>query len=546
MRAALLILLNSLWWMSCLPAWFRFRAGTRNPRKSQERVLRRQARLHGLSEENEEYSAFTRQPLTDYEDYREKIEDIRRGELRGLTASQVKLLEPTSGSRGGRKLIPYTAELRREFQTALGAWIGDLYLRYPGLLRSTQYWSISPSTAAPETDTESAVRVGFAADEEYLAGWQRFAAGRVLAVPPEVRAISDPGVFELITVLFLLRDHRLGLISVWHPSFLRLLSHRAVEERKRLVQAIHAGGLPKGLDLPGQICSKLAARLGPLPERARCVDQALAGEKPDWRTIWPRLQVISCWADGRAGREAAELLKEFPGVDLQPKGLLATEGVVTIPWGKDQRRVCVPNGHFLEFADAADGTVHPLWALVEGREYTVILTTGNGFRRYRLGDRVRVTGFVNKTPCLEFLGRTGAVVDVVGEKLHAEEVERALNVCEDQFAAVFEFALLAPRRDASNWGYVLYAEGTMPEDSESLAARLEEELSANYHYRHARNIGQLSPVHLCRVKHGAARYRQRLAAGGSRLGDVKFSVLRSEDDWGEVFAMKGGAACGLV
>ncbi|MDT8389972.1 MAG: GH3 auxin-responsive promoter family protein [Lentisphaeria bacterium] len=540
MRTPLIFLLNALWWISCLPAWFRFRMATRRPRRAQEQALRRQTRLRGAPREARAYPGFSRYPLTDYEDYREKIEAIRSGKRCGLTPRPTLLLEPTSGSRGGRKLIPYTAELRREFQAALGAWIGDVYIRYPVLLRSTQYWAISPSTVPRESATAGAVPVGFAADGDYLPGWQRFAAGKLLAVPPEVGTISDPEMAEVITVLCLLRDDRLGLISVWHPSFLRLLLRRAVNERERLVQAIHDGGSPAGIDLPGPLKRRLEKRFCPRPGRARRVNQALAGDSPDWRAIWPRLRVMSCWADGRAGREAAELLKQFPGVAMQPKGLLATEGVVTIPWGKDQRRVCVPNGHFLEFEDAADGSVHPLWELVEGREYTVILTTGNGFCRYRLGDRVSVTGFAGATPCLEFLGRAGAVVDVVGEKLHAGEVERALKTCEDQCGAVFEFAVLAPRRDPSGWGYVLYTEGAAIVDGESFAARFDEELSANYHYRHARHLGQLSPLQLRRVEHGAARYRQRLAVGGTRLGDVKFSVLRPEDDWEDVFTVKGG------
>ena len=39
--------------------------------------------------------------------------------------------------------------------------------------------------------------------------------------------------------------------------------------------------------------------------------------------LWPRLEVISCWADGNAAGAAAALAARFPYVDLQPKGLLA-------------------------------------------------------------------------------------------------------------------------------------------------------------------------------------------------------------------------------
>ena len=52
------------------------------------------------------------------------------------------------------------------------------------------------------------------------------------------------------------------------------------------------------------------------------------------------------------------------------------------------------------------------------REYDIVLTQHGGLYRYRIGDRVRVTRFYQATPCLEFVGRSDAVCDLTGEKLH--------------------------------------------------------------------------------------------------------------------------------
>src|SRR5262249_58840274 len=54
-----------------------------------------------------------RVPLSSYDDYADSIRRIADGEHGVLTAERVELLEPTSGSIGGEKLIPYTATLRR-------------------------------------------------------------------------------------------------------------------------------------------------------------------------------------------------------------------------------------------------------------------------------------------------------------------------------------------------------------------------------------------------------------------------------------------------
>ena len=58
----------------------------------------------------------------------------------------------------------------------------------------------------------------------------------------------------------------------------------------------------------------------------------------------------------------------------------------------------------------------PLEKLRKGNEYEVVVTTSGGLWRYRLGDRVLVDGFVQKTPSLRFLGRPGNVSDLFGEK----------------------------------------------------------------------------------------------------------------------------------
>ena len=54
--------------------------------------------------------------------------------------------------------------------------------------------------------------------------------------------------------------------------------------------------------------------------------------------LWPRLRVVSCWDQGRARAEADTIRRWFPRARVQGKGLLATEGVVSVP---DPGRVIV-------------------------------------------------------------------------------------------------------------------------------------------------------------------------------------------------------------
>src|SRR5262249_30868109 len=157
---------------------------------------------------------------------------------------------------------------------------------------------------------------------------------------------------------------------------------------ERLLHDIHCG-------TPGLLSSS--------PQRAR---ELSAADPHEPETLWPELRLISCWADAAASLAAADLQKRFPRTLLQPKGLIATEAFVTLPF--DGQHPLAIHSHFFEFIDGA-GDVRPIEALRDDEEYEVVVTTGSGLWRYRLGDRVRVTGWVEKTPSLKFLGRSGNV-----------------------------------------------------------------------------------------------------------------------------------------
>ena len=175
--------------------------------------------------------------------------------------------------------------------------------------------------------------------------------------------------------------------------------------------------------------------------------------------------------------------------------------------------------------------------LAPGGVYSVVVTTGGGLYRYRLEDRVEVTGFAGRTPSLRFLGREGHVSDLRGEKLHESFVAGALARAFRRLAIAPRFAMLAPEADsASAPRYVLYLEiaGQVPP---GLAAAAEEEMAANPHYRACVALGQLAPAAVFLVEGPAfPRYLQRCRERGQRLGDVKPLALSSDFGWLNVFS----------
>src|SRR5205823_9898538 len=58
-------------------------------------------------------------PLCDYESCSPDILRIAAGERNVLTSEPVRLFEPTSGSSGAQKWVPYNRALQREFQAGI-------------------------------------------------------------------------------------------------------------------------------------------------------------------------------------------------------------------------------------------------------------------------------------------------------------------------------------------------------------------------------------------------------------------------------------------
>lgn len=526
---------NSLWLASNWPPLISYRQALRCPVEIQARLLRGYltknadtafGRGHGFSQ-IKCYDEFARRvPLSDYDDLRPWIERIQSGEGRTITADRITHLVPTGGSTGSRKLIPFTAGLQREFNRAIGAWIADLYGRHPSLGIGAAYWSISPAIQI-ENPEASAVRIGFDDDSAYLGGTRKRFVDAVMAVPSQIRLVSDTEQFRYVTLLCLLRRPDLRLISVWHPSFLSLLLDALPEFWKYLLEDIQSGGCRYAKSLSSIVLQAL--KLRPLPHRARHLSNANPFEP---ETIWPDLKVISCWGDGHAEFARADLEHRFPSALIRSKGLLATECFVTIPFAGSYPLAVT--SHFFEFIDE-HGRTRLAHELKKDGIYEVVVTTGGGLWRYRLQDRVQVAGYLGNTPSLRFLGRAGNVSDRCGEKLSEHFVAQAIRAATADLQFLPRFALLAPdeSRVAPACGYTLYVEGNVPAE---IGERLEQLLCENVHYAWCRKLGQLKPTRLFKIEDGGYQtFIARRRLDGKRIGEIKPCALSTDADWSKYF-----------
>ena len=507
-------IVNRLWigtqWLNAR----RFAAALWQPRRTQIEILRRYVERNELTEFGRRYRFSdvrsplefrSRVPLSRFEDYIEAIERIRGGEPDVLTADRVRRLEPTSGTSQARKLIPWTASLQGELRRAVGPWLVDIARSHPGIRNGRSWWAVSP--ALPGEDEGGAVAVGFDSDRDYLGGSLGWLTGKILVDCDDLRLTADIDSFRRRTALRLLAADDLCLISVWHPSFFSLLLDYMLEHWSTLLDDVAGGREAK--------------------VHARRISELRNADPTQPATVWPQLKLISCWAEGHAEAPARDLQRRFANVCVQSKGLLATEGVVSVPW-QGSRPLAV-RSHFFEFLDGG-GEARFAWELEKDATYSVVITTGGGLYRYCLDDEVRVDGFVGETPDLRFVGRRGSVSDLCGEKLSEAFVAEALSRLLPTHAPHAAFALLSPYDDGeATVGYRLYVDDAGPADwSDSLEA----ELARNPHYANCVYVGQLQPVVV--VNAGAearARFLARMNELGQRLGDIKPVALSARTDW---------------
>lgn len=474
-------LLNAAWMASCAPEAWRFRRACRDVADTQARLLVETVRAnrdtwfgrkHGFDRVHAPTDFRNAVPLATADDFADSVRRIGGGESNVLTAEPVEMLEPTSGSTGGEKLVPYTRTRLRQLQRAVAVWVYDLFRNRPAVRQGRAYWSISPALGGPRR-SPGGLPIGFDADAAYLGRLERFALRRLLAVPEHVCRITDIDGFRSATLAHLQRARDLAFISVWSPTFL----------------------------------TALLARLGRPP-----------------RELWPRLALVSCWADAASAAYIPELRALLPGVEIQPKGLLATEGVVSVPLIGRPGAVLAIRSHVFEFL-TDDGRAYWPHELDVGGRYEIVLTTGGGLYRYRLRDLVEVVGRYEQCPLVRFVGKADRTCDLVGEKLGEPFVRGVLDRL-----GVRGFAMLVPVAGRAPH-YRLYCDDGVGPGPSALDAAL----SANPHYRYARQLGQLGPPNVRAVADGWAKYERSCVARGVRAGNVKPTALDGWPDWPAVF-----------
>lgn len=484
------------------PAWQAFEYALQHPQQTQMQTLSEILDLADAANITT-YAQFKELPLQTYEDLENRITQAIAHKGPPLSRRPPRFYEPTSGSSGARKLIPYTPALLQSFTQLFILWAHDLLSHGPPLKGGRVYFSVSPQFHATDH--------GLNDDSDYLTGLTGLLFKTFVLVPPQLKQLKNPDDFFYVLARYWLGAQDLEVVSIWSPSFLLALLDYIQSHRQALLATAQTAYLHMG----GQ-------HFHPGPISA-AKQSELKKTEPNWQKLFPELKLISAWGAQNAATGFEQLKQHFPDVHVQEKGLLATEAPLSFPSERHRAFLPLLQAVFFEFIDK-QGQVLRLDQVEIGQSYEVVISQKSGLLRYRLKDRVKMVKKVFATPCFEFLGRSDNCADLVGEKLNEAFVAEIA-----QQTAPGIYLCLLP--DLATRRYTLFSEQTV-----NLAA-FEQGLRQSPHYHNARELnqlqdlqGQVSPHLQTHLKGFFSQVRHM------RLGDIKDSYLYSRESNGELLA----------
>ncbi|TMS22625.1 GH3 domain-containing protein [Larimichthys crocea] len=370
-------------------------ADTVNVKRAQEETLLRRMRKNANTCYGRQYDFSSikdsddfraRHPITTYEHYREFIQRIAAGEEKVIIAEKPLILAMTSGTSGPSAMLLSTSDTNTEFflqmpcdkhflqQTASSGPPSSSTLLHFASLRPV--FPVGPNSSTP------------ASSRHML---------NLYTTPAPAFEVSSEKDTLYLHLLFALKDPSVGTLESNFASTV-FYAFSALQDRwQELVEDIERGKVSSALVLEPKVRSRLEALMKPDP------------------------------VDSGSNQIYGEMLREnyCQGVPFYSPFYAATEGLIGVnlwPQEANRRYMLCPRSMFCEFlpeSSLEEETPHTLLMedVKEGQSYELVITNASGLFRYRIGDIVKVVGFHNQCPVVEFQYRRGQMLSVRGEKV---------------------------------------------------------------------------------------------------------------------------------
>jgi hypothetical protein len=446
-----------------------------------------------------------------------------------LTAQPVLMFTLTSGSTGQPKLIPVTATTRRNHRQLTRFWYYRALVDHPDLFSGKLLGAVSP---AVEGRTAGGIPFGAASGLIYQSSpsWIQNA----YAVPYEISEVKDFEAKYYLTMRLAL-EHDISFIGTPNPSTILKLVESASRTKDEIIKDIRDGTISSRFNPPPELRAGLARRLGKNPARAKRLESLIKNDgtlRP--REYWPRLQLIGCWKGGTVGVRLKEFGRWFgEKTPVRDLGYMASEAQMTLPISDSgSAGILAIDDNFYEFIPESEiaspsPTLLTCAEIEEGSTYYLIVTTPGGLYRYDINDVVRVAGFFNRTPLIEFVRKGRDVTNITGEKLHVNQVIEAMAQSQIAAGIVVQHFRACAEAEKSRYVFSVELYGVLPAQ-EQLSRMLQEldsrlrELNVEYGQKRASQRLAAPVLHVMKPGWFERHANATLQRGA---GDVQFKAL---------------------
>jgi len=368
-------------------------------------------------------------PISDYDSVTPEIEAALAGKPDQLVAGRPGFFGMTSGTSGFAKYIPLDEPFRAEFQATVQHFLYGIVRDHPRALDHKALYLVAPAVIETTPGGEPAGAI---------TGFNMRRLPRLLrgfyAVPVDAFEIRDPAR-QLYAVARFALASELSIAFAVTPAPLGLIGRAMEQHTDSLLRDIHDGTLAAD-GVPAPVHEALTRGLRPDKARARVLAGRIAGGKrPIPRNFFPHLALIACWHHAGAASHLAMLRDVWGDVPLRHAIYSATEGWINVPLSDtDPSGVLAVDSIVLELMDGSGQTFFPHELQAPGR-YEILLTSGAGLWRYRLGDEVEVTGAFQaaagtwpdkRAPELHFVQKTGNVLSIAHDMTSEAHVRKAI------------------------------------------------------------------------------------------------------------------------
>lgn len=455
--------------------------------RASETEIGRKYGFKKLSSMDNPYQEFShRVPLVAYEDIRQDVMRMIRGEKDVLWPGRCVNFAQSSGTSGGKsKYIPITKD--------------SLYrCHYKGARDSVAHY-LRQNSSSRLFSGKSLILGGSFANELELNGLKAkvgdLSATLINKINPFINLFRVPG-------------KRIALMPDW---------------REKLPALVEASSKENVTSLSGVPSWFLTV----------CKEVMKSREAHSVSEVWPNLEVFF-----HGGISFAPYRSEYMRITDSSKmnfveNYNASEGFFAVQndMSDPAMLLTIDNDIFYEFLPLSGDSALPVWEIEKGCVYELVITSSNGLWRYRTGDTVRIE---NTAPVkITVAGRTKCFINAFGEELMEENAERAIEtVCSKTGSSVLNYTA-APvyakdgKRGRHQW---LIEWGTAPADISEFAKMLDEELrclNSDYDAKRMNTIF-LDPLEITEVPKGVFdRWLQ--SVGNGKLGGQR-KVPRLSND----------------